>query len=152
MEGLGKKIIIFVVLMLIFIGLFNVVFRYLLPINSIKFNSNSMLPTYHKGDILFYTESNSYQVDEVIVVSTKMAPISHRIIEINTDGTYKTKGDNNPESIKGPYLDETKITNDQIMGKVISSIRGFIFYPIVYGLEIIIALLLTKLIYSKLRK
>lgn len=62
-------------------------------------------------------EEVKYEVGDVIVysVSGVSAPIIHRIIKINDDGTYQTKGDNN----LGQWDYEFKVKSDQIKGKVI---------------------------------
>ncbi len=58
-----------------------------------------------------------YNVGDVIVYSVKgiNAPIIHRIIKINDDGTYQTKGDNN----SGQLNYEFSVKPEQIKGKVI---------------------------------
>jgi hypothetical protein len=58
-----------------------------------------------------------YSVGDVIVYSVpnERIPVIHRIIKINPDGTYQTKGDNNPGQL--PY--ETSVKREQIHGKVI---------------------------------
>jgi alkylated DNA nucleotide flippase Atl1 len=60
---------------------------------------------------------SAYEVGDVIVYSVpgQKFPIIHRIIKINSDGTYQTKGDNNLN--QWPY--ELSVTPEQIHGKVI---------------------------------
>ena len=152
MEGMGKKIIIFIVLMILIVGLANVLFRFVLPIKPVVLVSGNMEPTHDKGDVLFYGSSNDFKVDDIIIYNTDRNPSVVRIIEINDDGTYKAKGDNNPISISRPGMDETKIQKEQIIGKVSFGTKWYIFYPLSYGIQIIIALLLTQFIYSKLKK
>jgi len=152
MEGMGKKIVIFIVLMILIIGLANVLFRFVLPIKPVVLVSGNMEPTHNRGDVLFYDSSNDFKVDDIIIYKTDRNPSVVRIIEINDDGTYKAKGDNNPISISRPGMDETHIQKKQIIGKVSFGTKWYIFYPLSYGIQIIIALLLTQLIYSKLKK
>ncbi len=69
------------------------------------------------GDMPVVQGASEYKVGEVIVyrVSGQPAPIIHRVIKINPDGTYQTKGDNNRGQL--PY--EFNVTKDQIYGRVI---------------------------------
>ncbi len=152
MDGMGKKIIIFIVLMILIIGVANVLFRFVLPIKPVKLISGNMEPTHNSGEVLFYGSSNDYKVDDIIIYKPARNPSVVRIIEINDDGTYKAKGDNNPISISRPDMDETHIQKEQIIGKVSFGTKWYIFYSLSYGIQIIIALLLTQLIYSKLKK
>ena len=151
MGTLGKKIALFIVLLVILIVMGKLINRFVLPLA--KLNSESMYPTYNKGDILFYSKSSPYNVNDVIIFySSRRIPIVVRIIEINPDSTYKAKGDNpktNPVPIKSIFLDETRISKEQILGKILFSFNPIIFYVLVYGIEIIIAFLLTKLISAK---
>lgn len=69
------------------------------------------------GDMPIVTGAGEYKVGDVIVYSVpgQKYPIIHRIIKINDDGTYQTKGDNN--SLQAPY--EFSVHAEQIHGKVI---------------------------------
>jgi len=68
------------------------------------------------GDMPVVIGSESYNVGDVVVYDAKQAaPIIHRIIKANDDGTYQTKGDNNP----GQLAFESNIDLNQIKGKVI---------------------------------
>ena len=60
---------------------------------------------------------NGYDVGDIVVysVSGQKFPIIHRIIKVNADGTYQTKGDNNINQL--PY--EFAVRDDQIFGKVV---------------------------------
>ncbi len=149
---MGKKIIIFIVLMILIIGLANVLFRFVLPIKPVKMISGSMAPTYNAGDVLFYRGSDTYNIDDIIIYKPSSRPqsIVIRIIEENSDGTFKVKGDANQATI--PALDQNNLKKEQIIGKVSFGTKWFIFYPLSYGIQILIALLLTQLIYSKLKK
>jgi len=86
-----------------------------MPIVAVE--SNSMVPTFSKGDILILQGATDLKESDIIVYSvpTRTTPIVHRIIEKNPDGTYQTKGDANYGQL--PF--EKRITVDQIKGKVI---------------------------------
>mgnify|MGYP006287277503 CR=1 FL=1 len=147
----SKKIITFIVLMVLTIVVANALFRFLLPIKPIKMGSESMAPTYNVEDILFYSKSNTYKVDDIIIYKPTSRPqnIVARIIEQNQDGTFKVKGDANRATI--PPLDQNNLKEEQIIGKVAFGTNWYVFYPLSYGIQIIIALILTQLIYPKLK-
>jgi signal peptidase I len=69
------------------------------------------------GDMPIIQGVKDYKVGDVIVYSTpgQSAPIIHRIIKVNPDGTFQTKGDHNPQQL--PF--EFKIQKSWIHGKVI---------------------------------
>jgi len=70
-----------------------------------------------KGDMPIVEGSDAYYVGDVIVFSvpSQTVPIIHRIIKINADGTFTTKGDHN--SVMLPF--EKSVKSSQIHGKVI---------------------------------
>ncbi len=72
---------------------------------------------FEKGDMPIVSGWGGYEVGDVIVYNapTESAPIIHRIIKMNLDGTFQTKGDHN--SGQNPY--ELSINGSQIYGKVI---------------------------------
>ena len=86
-----------------------------MPIVAVE--SDSMVPTFQRGDILVLqgVPSENLVVGDIIVFSPQeqATPIVHRIVEINPDGTFQTKGDAN----SGQLLFEKKIDQDQIHGK-----------------------------------
>jgi len=69
------------------------------------------------GDMPVVQGQEKYQIGDVIVYSVEgiNAPIIHRIIKINDDGTYQTKGDNN----SGQLNYEFNVKAEQMKGKVI---------------------------------
>lgn len=69
------------------------------------------------GDMPVVKGEENYGVGDIIVYSVpnQNFPIIHRIIKINEDGTYQTKGDNNLNQL--PY--EFKVRKGQIYGKVV---------------------------------
>jgi signal peptidase len=87
-----------------------------LPIVAVQ--SNSMVPTFYKGDLLLLrgVQAGDLQVGDIIVFSTdeRSTPIVHRLVEINPDGTFQTKGDANTN--QHPF--ETKIPYERIHGVV----------------------------------
>lgn len=81
--------------------------------------SNSMLPTFAKGDILILqgAPADQIKIGDIIVFSPspQQTPVVHRIVEENPDGTFQTKGDNN----NGQLSFEKSIEPSQIHGKTI---------------------------------
>jgi signal peptidase I len=82
-----------------------------------EFHSFPFSNGFKKGDLPIVQGSDSYKVGDIIVfaVPGQPAPIIHRIVKINEDGTFQTKGDHN--SGQNPY--ELSIAKNQIKGKVI---------------------------------
>jgi len=83
-----------------------------------EYISSWAVPTgFFVGDMPIVCGSDEYKVGDVIVYSVpgQDFPIIHRIIKINPDGTYQTKGDNNLQQL--PY--ELSVKKEQIHGKVI---------------------------------
>jgi hypothetical protein len=70
----------------------------------------------NKGDIIFVIGPKNVKVSDVIIFNAgQSAPIIHRVVSINPDGTYTTKGDNN-----AGLLDvEKKIEPNQLLGKAV---------------------------------
>ena len=69
------------------------------------------------GDMPIVQGSDKISVGDVIVYSVpgQSVPIIHRVIKINSDGTYQTKGDNNNSQL----VYEQSVSKEQIHGKVI---------------------------------
>ena len=75
---------------------------------------------FQMGDVPIIKGSKVYKVGDIIVYSIKegSVPIIHRIVAVNPDGTYQTKGDHNAGQL--PY--EKRVKKSQIHGKVIGVI------------------------------
>jgi len=69
------------------------------------------------GDLPIVAGSDEYKIGDVVVYSIpgQPVPIVHRIISINTDGTFRTKGDHNSNLLPFEY----SVQKGQIHGKVI---------------------------------
>lgn len=81
------------------------------------------------GDMPIVTGPKDLNIGDVIVYRTEqeLLPIIHRIIKINPDGTYQTKGDNNPGQL--PY--ELSVKKEQIVGKVIFIIPKLGYFKVI---------------------
>jgi signal peptidase len=151
------KVITFIVTLVILVLLGNIIFRWVSPIKPVKLESESMSPAYEKGDVLFYKNPSSLNIGDVIIFkSNARFDMVARIAEINSDGTYRTKGDNNEKSLNPDNnlggLDETQIQKTQIYGKIVFKSNPYVFSILSYGLQIVIALALTNPIYNKVNK
>jgi signal peptidase I len=81
------------------------------------------------GDMPIVQGAKEYKVGDIIVFSVKgaRAPIIHRVIKINRDGTYQTKGDHN----SGQLNYELSVKKDQIHGKVIFIIPKLGYFKVI---------------------
>jgi len=81
------------------------------------------------GDMPIVQGTDEYKVGDIIVYSVagQSFPTIHRIIKINEDGTYQTKGDNNSNQL--PY--EFSVSKEQIHGKVIFIIPKLGYFKVI---------------------
>lgn len=72
---------------------------------------------FKRGDIPVISNDGNFKVGDVIVydVQFQKVPIIHRIVKINSDGTFQTKGDHNA----GQNAYELSVHLSQVRGKVI---------------------------------
>ncbi len=83
--------------------------------------SPSMQPTINVDDMIVVKACDEYVVGDVIMFDDPnlSAPVTHRIIAENTDGTFVTKGDN-PQNSPDP----NPVSPDEIYGKVVKTFSG----------------------------
>ena len=87
---------------------------------------------FNKGDIMILKgkKPENIRVGDVIVFwssgispqTGNREPIIHRVVKKwDENGVYyfQTKGDNNPASISNAYLDETKVSQNQVVGNAV---------------------------------
>lgn len=76
--------------------------------------SESMVPTFYKGDMIVVSGSDKFSVGDIIVFQTteRSYPIIHRINNITEEG-IRTKGDNNQ------YVDPWIVKESGIYGKAV---------------------------------
>ncbi|MEM5836730.1 MAG: signal peptidase I [Candidatus Aenigmatarchaeota archaeon] len=81
------------------------------------------------GDLPIVQGSENYNVGDVVVyeVPGQSIPVIHRIIKINADGTYMTKGDHN----QGLLPFEHSVKKEQIKGRVIFIIPKLGYFKVV---------------------
>jgi len=97
-----------------------------------EFMKFSLKNGFNKGDIMVLKgkKPENIKVGDVIVFwssgispqTGNREPIIHRVIKKwNDNGVYyfQTKGDNNPASINNAYLNETKVSQNQVVGNAV---------------------------------
>lgn len=145
-------LIVFVVLVAIIpaISAFNIS----LPFSLYSVETGSMEPTIKPGDLIFIREEKIYSTGDIISFTDErgggVTTITHRIVEINQDGTYVTKGDANSGS------DADFVKEENIVGKyflripLIGYLINFVKTPI--GFLILIAIPAIVIAYEELKK
>lgn len=97
---------------------------------------------FNKGDIMILKgrPPESINIGDIIVFrSGRPDPIIHRVVAKWYDGNryhFQTKGDNNMDSIKTVFLDETDISEDEIIGNAIIKVP-ILGYVKIWFVEII---------------
>ena len=122
-----------------------------IPIVAVE--SNSMVPTFQKGDILIIqgvVEKELKKGDIIVFSGSGPVPIVHRIVEINSDGTFQTKGDANAAQLAV----EKSIPYKNVYGKEILIIPylgwvkiGLIEYVLPNIIWVILAIVVLIFIY-----
>lgn len=93
-----------------------------------EFSKFTMKNGFSKGDIIIVWGRFKPKIGDIIIFtpnteSLAPRPIIHRIVKINPNGTYQTKGDHNEKQLNlnnNIYnTDETNIAGSQIVGKAI---------------------------------
>jgi signal peptidase len=81
--------------------------------------SNSMVPVFNKGDILVLkgTAQDGLKAGDIVVYSVegRAVPIVHRIVKLNPDGSFQTRGDANSGQLSFEY----HVPFESIHGKVV---------------------------------
>ncbi len=81
------------------------------------------------GDMPIVQGAQDYSVGDVVVytIPGQRIPIIHRIIKINSDGTYMIKGDHNNDLL--PF--ESSVKKEQVHGKVMFIIPKIGYFKVV---------------------
>ena len=97
-------------------------------INKDNFDKFPLKNGFDKGDIMILKGKNPQNIeigDVVVFWSAKKDPIIHRVVkkwQNNSIYYFQTKGDNyktNPTSIKSSFLDETNVSDEQVVGNAV---------------------------------
>jgi signal peptidase I len=99
---------------------------YYLALNITKqsFSSYSFKRGFNRGDIMFLIGKKPEDIkigDVIVFQSKKPYPIIHRVIDKQEKGmwVFQTKGDNNKAQIRDADLDETRVLENQLLGKAV---------------------------------
>lgn len=85
-----------------------------LDISKEEFHNYKFENGFNKGDLMVLVGAKEINEGDVIVFTAQTPdPIIHRVVNINADGTYRTKGDHN----SGSRQDELSISQDRVVGK-----------------------------------
>jgi len=117
-KNLFEVIVAFIVAFLVYQGLAFAVGTSV-PIVSVA--SESMLPTLHKGDLVFSVRPDNLGTDDIVIYHANCPQLPeedviHRVIEFPATGMIITKGDNNL------YEDPCMVEFEQVKGKVVFAV------------------------------
>lgn len=107
--------------------------------------TESMEPVINAGSIVIASKNNNeYNIDDIAIYEKNGMRIIHRIIDINEDGTYVFKGDNNE------YADSSFVEKSQIIGIYVfhSEILGYVYRNII---SIVFVLVLIIIFFMMIR-
>jgi len=62
----------------------------------VSIQGESMAPAMEAGDLAFFIRPDHVEVGDIAVFQVNGAIVTHRIIDIDSDGNYVTRGDANP--------------------------------------------------------
>jgi len=89
-------------------------------ITKLQFQSFYKYNGFERGDafVVFGLNKNPAKIGDILIftIPGRPDPIIHRVVAINADGTYQTKGDANPEQ----FAFEKSVTSEQIQGKAVA--------------------------------
>ena len=106
------------------------------------------------GDVIVIVPQKEYKVGDVVAFKDGNIIVTHRIIDINEDGTFATKGDN-PENGKDPRA----LRKEYIIGKYVDikipnlgPVLAVLKQPIVMMMMMIIVIVLLLILSGKKEK
>jgi len=94
-------------------------------VNKEYFEKFSLKNGFNKGDIMLLVGRDAEKInvgDTIVFRGNKKDPIIHRVVgKTQRDDMiyFHTKGDNNKDSIQNSGLDETKLSEDLVIGKAV---------------------------------
>jgi len=83
--------------------------------------SDSMEPKFYKGDMLLVYGIQQAEVGDVVIYQNPKThlPVVHRVIEVDGEGRYITKGDKNTANDIDLGITNGPVSNNQLHGKVL---------------------------------
>jgi signal peptidase I len=125
-----------------------------IPFKIYSVQTGSMRPTINEGDLILVREDSTYSKGDIItyIDSNSNVPVTvtHRIENVNEDGTFTTKGDFNS------VIDINPVSTDEIVGKYFFRLP-YLGYPInfirtVPGFILLVVIPATIIIYEEIKK
>ena len=108
--------------------------------------SDSMYPTFETGDVVVIVPQDKYEIGDIVAFQDGSMVVTHRIIDVNENGDFVTKGD-----LPSNAVDDLPLKEIYIYGKVVKKfdnvgpIIRVIKSPVVSVIILIIAALLFVL-------
>jgi len=100
---------------------------------------NSMIPTYHTGDLVISLKLPAYRPGEIVSYTVPAGQpgaggrVIHRIFSVSDGGAYTTKGDNNPEADPWHFQSSDVMGSAVVAVPQVGAIVGVLSNPIVIG-------------------
>ena len=97
----------------------------LAPLQMISIASNSMLPTFARGDAVIFSKNSEIRPNDILVFKRGNQTIVHRVIEIvdeHGERYYRTQGDANPQP------DDYLVNAADVLGRV-EIVYHYVGYP-----------------------
>ena len=76
--------------------------------------SDSMYPTFETGDVVVIVPQDKYEIGDIVAFQDGSMVVTHRIIDVNENGDFVTKGD-----LEGNSVDTMPLKEIYIYGKVV---------------------------------
>jgi signal peptidase len=101
---------------------------------------NSMIPTYHTGDLVISVKFPSYLPGQIVSYTVPAGQpgaggrVIHRIFSVSDSGVYTTKGDNNPETDPWHFQSSDVMGTALVAVPQVGSVLGVLSNPSVIGL------------------
>ncbi len=148
-----KYILFFLLLVIIFIGGYNIVVKLvfknpqpkLFGYSTAVVLSDSMKPEFVEGDLLIFKKQNKYAVNDIIIFNDDGYLTTHRIVDILEDGRFVTRGDANNTNDTNP------VAISDVHGKMIKRVAKvglvleFLSSPIGLVLIVVVAFCVIEL-------
>ena len=111
--------------------------------------SGSMEPLIHTGSVVVTTRSvDTVECEDIVLYKLDDMNVIHRVVEVNEDGTFVTKGDHNESK------DFKDVSYDQIIGKYLFTIPylGYVIVMLRSNIPAVIGIVIIFEIMNKLMK
>lgn len=126
---IGIGICVLLVVLIIWLGIDKFILKSPVPsvfgYSSLRVATGSMTGTIDQGSFVVIKDTGDYEVNDIITFFPKgdTIPTTHRIIGIDEEGKFITKGDNPNNSV-----DREHISNEQIVGEYVFHVDMGLFF------------------------